>query len=129
MGPKLSIDDFGTGLFFLELFSAISLVSVSKVDRSFVAHLGNRAENPSLVKAILALADSLDLEVIAEGIETEQQLEFLQRNSCLYGSGFSVLPTHGRRTSRRSPQQFRQLTPSGLAFRQSTQDFQVVPQG
>jgi len=87
MGPKLSIDDFGTGYSSLSYFQRFPFVCM-KVDRSFVAHLGNRAENPSLVKAILALADSLDLEVIAEGIETEQQLEFLQRNSCLYGQGF-----------------------------------------
>ena len=59
-----------------------------KVDRSFVPHLGNEAENPNLVKAILALADSLDLEVIAEGIETEKQLQFLQHNGCLLGQGF-----------------------------------------
>jgi diguanylate cyclase (GGDEF)-like protein/PAS domain S-box-containing protein len=87
MGPKLSMDDFGTGYSSLSYFQRFPF-DCMKVDRSFVAHLGNRAENPNLVKAILALTDSLDLEVIAEGIETEQQLEFLHRNRCLYGQGF-----------------------------------------
>ena len=86
-GIKLSIDDFGTGyssLSYLQRFPFGGL----KVDRSFVTHLGTEAENPTLIKGILALADSLKLDPIAEGIETEKQLEFLQANGCRYGQGF-----------------------------------------
>ncbi len=95
-GIRLSIDDFGTG------FSSLSYLqrfpfSELKVDRSFVTHLGTEAENPVLVKSILALADSLKLDPIAEGIETEKQLEFLQANGCRYGQGFFFyrpMPAH-----------------------------------
>jgi diguanylate cyclase (GGDEF)-like protein/PAS domain S-box-containing protein len=86
-GIQLSIDDFGTG------YSALSYMqrfpfSGLKVDRSFVTHLGTEAENPTLVRAILALATSLSLEVVAEGIETPEQLEFFRANGCNYGQGF-----------------------------------------
>ncbi len=86
-GIRLSIDDFGTGyssLSYLQRFPFCGL----KVDRSFVSHLGTEAENPMLIKSILALADSLKLDPIAEGIETEKQLEFLLANGCRYGQGF-----------------------------------------
>lgn len=86
-GIRLSIDDFGTGyssLSYLQRFPFCGL----KVDRSFVSHLGTEAENPLLIKSILALAESLNLDPIAEGIETEKQLEFLQANGCRYGQGF-----------------------------------------
>jgi EAL domain-containing protein (putative c-di-GMP-specific phosphodiesterase class I) len=86
-GIRLSIDDFGTGyssLSYLQRFPFSGL----KIDRSFVTHLGSEAENPVLVKSILALADSLKLDPVAEGIETEKQLEFLQTNGCRYGQGF-----------------------------------------
>ncbi|MEA5451689.1 EAL domain-containing protein [Leptolyngbya sp. CCNP1308] len=95
-GIRLSIDDFGTGfssLSYLQRFPFSGL----KVDRSFVTHLGTEAENPVLVKSILALADSLKLDPIAEGIETEKQLEFLQANGCRYGQGFffyQPMPAH-----------------------------------
>lgn len=86
-GIKLSIDDFGTGysaLSYLQQFPFSGL----KVDRSFVSHLGTEAENPTLIKAILALASSLSLQPVAEGIETPQQLEFLRANGCSHGQGF-----------------------------------------
>jgi diguanylate cyclase (GGDEF)-like protein/PAS domain S-box-containing protein len=86
-GIQLSIDDFGTGyssLSYLQRFPFSGL----KIDRSFVTHLGTEAENPTLIKSILALAESLKLAPIAEGIETEKQLEFLQANGCRYGQGF-----------------------------------------
>ncbi|MFQ4134830.1 EAL domain-containing protein [Nodosilinea sp. PGN35] len=86
-GIRLSIDDFGTGyssLSYLQRFPFSGL----KVDRSFVTYLGTKAENPVLIKSILALADSLELDPVAEGIETEKQLEFLQANGCRYGQGF-----------------------------------------
>jgi diguanylate cyclase (GGDEF)-like protein/PAS domain S-box-containing protein len=86
-GIKLSIDDFGTGysaLSYLQRFPFSNL----KIDRSFVMDLGSEAENPNLVKAILALAASLGLQPVAEGVETHRQLEFLRVNGCQYGQGF-----------------------------------------
>ncbi|HZG38737.1 MAG TPA: EAL domain-containing protein, partial [Nodosilinea sp.] len=95
-GIRLSVDDFGTGyssLSYLQRFPFCGL----KVDRSFVTHLGTEAENPTLVKSILALAESLQLDPVAEGIETKKQLEFLQANGCRYGQGYyfyKPMPVH-----------------------------------
>jgi diguanylate cyclase (GGDEF)-like protein/PAS domain S-box-containing protein len=86
-GIQLSIDDFGTGYSALSYMQQFPFSGI-KVDRSFVTHLGTEAENPTLVKAILALAHSLSLEVVAEGIETTEQLQFLRANGCNYGQGF-----------------------------------------
>jgi diguanylate cyclase (GGDEF)-like protein/PAS domain S-box-containing protein len=86
-GIQLSIDDFGTGYSSLSYLHRFPFGEL-KIDRSFVTHLGTEASNPTLVKSILTLADSLKLAPIAEGIETAKQLEFLQANGCCYGQGF-----------------------------------------
>jgi diguanylate cyclase (GGDEF)-like protein/PAS domain S-box-containing protein len=95
-GIQLSIDDFGTGYSSLSYLQRYPFSGL-KVDRSFVTHLGTEAENPTLIRSILALAESLRLDPIAEGIETEKQLEFLQANGCRYGQGFFFyrpMPAH-----------------------------------
>lgn len=86
-GIRLSVDDFGTG------FSALSYlknfpVSTVKIDRSFVTDLPNDHENKILVKAIIAMAHGLGLEVIAEGVETEAQWRFLQSLNCDFAQGY-----------------------------------------
>jgi diguanylate cyclase (GGDEF)-like protein/PAS domain S-box-containing protein len=76
LGLRFSIDHFGTGyssLSYLKRFSADSL----KIDRSFVKDLIMHPDDNALIKAIIALAQNLNLEVVAEGVETEQQLAFL----------------------------------------------------
>ena len=73
LGVEISIDDFGTGfssLAYLERFPIDSL----KIDRCFVAKIGKHAESLEVLRAILTMAHNLGLEVIAEGVETEQQL-------------------------------------------------------
>ena len=86
-GMTLSLDDFGTG------FSSLSYLKrfrfdVLKIDRSFVAGLPNNPDDVSLVKAILAMARGLDLEVVAEGVETHQQLSFLTAHGCDLAQGY-----------------------------------------
>jgi EAL domain-containing protein (putative c-di-GMP-specific phosphodiesterase class I) len=81
MGVNLSIDDFGTG------YSSISylqrfLISDLKVDRSFVQDIPSNADNVEITKAIIALAHGLNIEVVAEGVETHAQMEFLARHGC-----------------------------------------------
>ena len=88
-GVLAQLDDFGTG------FSALSYlhrfpISVLKIDRSFVAGIGGegRPESLALVRAILALASTLGIETIAEGVETEEQKQALIELGCSYGQGY-----------------------------------------
>ena len=82
---KLCLDDFGTGYSALGYLHQLP-IHILKIDKSFIDHLQD-STNP-LVEAILSLAQSLKLEVVAEGIETVEQLTILQSTACDYGQGF-----------------------------------------
>ena len=88
-GFSVSIDDFGTGYSSLSYLSRLPIDTV-KIDRSFVAGLGAGAtgHDPSIVRAMIALAEVLDLDVVAEGVELSSQLDFLTELGCTYGQGF-----------------------------------------
>jgi diguanylate cyclase len=83
----LVIDDFGTGYSSLSYLKRFP-VDMLKIDISFVAGLPRNKEDAAIVRAILAMAKQLKLEVVAEGIETEEQLSFLMNNFCHKGQGF-----------------------------------------
>jgi diguanylate cyclase (GGDEF)-like protein len=88
-GLKFSIDDFGTGyssLGYIKKFSHI--LSKIKIDRMFVNELINNSSDQALVKSIITLADSLSIEVLAEGIESSKQEEALIGLGCDYAQGF-----------------------------------------
>lgn len=87
IGIKISLDDFGKGyssLYFLKEFP----IDKIKIDRSFVQKCTKDAKNATIVKTIIAMTHQLNIEVIAEGIETKEQLIFLQQNLCNRGQGF-----------------------------------------
>jgi diguanylate cyclase (GGDEF)-like protein/PAS domain S-box-containing protein len=87
LGVQLSIDDFGTGyssLSYLQRFHYDSL----KIDRSFVSRLGSPGESRAIVETILNLANSLGIGVVAEGIETADQVDRLRRMQCPHGQGY-----------------------------------------
>ncbi len=86
-GISISIDDFGTGYSSLSYLTSFP-VSKIKIDRSFVAKLPDDKNALAVVTAILGIADSLSLKVVAEGIETEEQLECLFALGCEYGQGY-----------------------------------------
>ncbi|HEY9736000.1 MAG TPA: EAL domain-containing protein, partial [Trichocoleus sp.] len=90
-GVHLSIDDFGTGYSSLSYLHRFPFTAL-KIDQSFVSQLGHQQENPGIVRTVVALAASLGLVAIAEGIETEQQLSFLQGIRCEYGQGYWFSP-------------------------------------
>uniref|UniRef100_B8HMI3 Diguanylate cyclase/phosphodiesterase with PAS/PAC and GAF sensor(S) n=1 Tax=Cyanothece sp. (strain PCC 7425 / ATCC 29141) TaxID=395961 RepID=B8HMI3_CYAP4 len=91
LGVQLHIDDFGTGYSSLKRLHQFP-VHALKIDRSFVRHLDQSSENREIVRAIVSLANTLGIDVIAEGIETEQQCHYLQTLACQQGQGYWFAP-------------------------------------
>jgi EAL domain-containing protein (putative c-di-GMP-specific phosphodiesterase class I) len=87
LGVRFSIDDFGTGYSSLSRLKGLPIASV-KIDQSFVCGIPDDAGNASLVRTIISLAHDLGIEVIAEGVETEAQLEFLRAHGCDKAQGY-----------------------------------------
>jgi diguanylate cyclase (GGDEF)-like protein len=87
LGIKLALDDFGTGYSSLRYLNRFPLDSL-KIDRSFVKELPDSADASAIVSAILALAKALNLNTIAEGVETLQQKAFLQNTTCNAVQGY-----------------------------------------
>lgn len=87
LGIKLSMDDFGTG------YSSLSYLrqypfDVLKIDRSFINGITHSKDDYNLVKATIAMAHSLGLEIVAEGVETEEQLALLAKLNCNFAQGY-----------------------------------------
>jgi EAL domain-containing protein (putative c-di-GMP-specific phosphodiesterase class I) len=87
LGVLLAIDDFGTGYSSLSHLSTLPLDCL-KIDRSFVARLNGGNAEEAVVRSIVLLGSSLGKVVVAEGIETEEQLHRLRRLGCRYGQGY-----------------------------------------
>ncbi len=106
LGIKLSIDDFGTGyssLSYLQQFGADTL----KVDQSFVRQMEQSDKDKAIVDIIITLAQKLDMDVIAEGIETENHQQILKALNCEYGQGyFFAKPLKREDASKLLAQQF-----------------------
>ncbi|CAG0979731.1 putative signaling protein [Methylophilaceae bacterium] len=91
IGTSISVDDFGTGhssMNYLKQFP----VNTLKIDKSFVHGLPDDEVDIAIIKSIFALAKSLKLDVVAEGVETEQQLDFLRKNNCAKAQGYFFSP-------------------------------------
>ncbi len=87
IGVRLAIDDFGTGYSCLSYLRRFPL-DVIKIDRSFVSDLDTSADAQAICGLILSIAHRLSLDVVAEGIESEQQLAFLTKQGCQFGQGY-----------------------------------------
>ncbi|WP_409304231.1 EAL domain-containing protein [Peribacillus sp. SCS-155] len=87
LGVKISIDDFGTGYSSLNYLRHLPIDSI-KIDKSFVDDIISHSNQGAMVKTIIDMGLNLDFSIIAEGIEKEEQVEFLRRNTCLAGQGY-----------------------------------------
>jgi EAL domain-containing protein (putative c-di-GMP-specific phosphodiesterase class I) len=87
LGVRLAIDDFGTGYSSLSYLRRFP-VDVLKIDQSFIRSLSSDSNDAALVSAIISLGRSLKLTIIAEGVETLQQLDFLKAHQCEEGQGY-----------------------------------------
>jgi diguanylate cyclase (GGDEF)-like protein/PAS domain S-box-containing protein len=87
LGVQLAIDDFGTGYSSLSYLHRFP-INTLKIDRSFVGRMTDNNENAEIVRTILMLARNLGMDVVAEGVETAEQVRLLRDSSCDYGQGF-----------------------------------------
>jgi len=86
-GMHISIDDFGTGYSSFSYIKSLPVDTI-KIDASFIRDIHHNQESQAIVKAIVTIADSLQMNVIAEGIELDDQAEALQQNGCFHGQGY-----------------------------------------
>jgi diguanylate cyclase (GGDEF)-like protein len=86
-GLHISIDDFGTGYSSLGYLKQLP-IDVLKIDRCFVKDIGPNGENSEIAQAIISMGDALGMTIVAEGCETQQQIDFLRQLGCQYGQGY-----------------------------------------
>jgi predicted signal transduction protein with EAL and GGDEF domain len=89
LGVRVALDDFGTGMSSLSVLSRLPLNAI-KIDRSFVTSIGDNPQNRKIVQALLVMAQSMHIDVTAEGIETKTELSVLRDLKCRRGQGYLV---------------------------------------
>ncbi|MDH4234972.1 MAG: EAL domain-containing protein [Gallionella sp.] len=87
IGVSFAMDDFGTGYSSLAYLTQLPLNQL-KIDKSFVRHISTKASDATIIQTIIGMANNLDMEVIAEGVETQGQRDFLELNGCFLYQGY-----------------------------------------
>ena len=132
IGLRIAIDDFGTGnscLAYLQKFP----IDILKIDKSFVDELGQNTDSEHICRAVISLAKALNLETVAEGVETERQLEFLREAGCDIAQGYLFgQPIWGKEIVElldHSQSNFASLKPT-ISFKSSeTQNARILNEG
>ena len=89
LGVRIAIDDFGTGYSSLAYLRQFPIDSI-KIDRSFIAAIGDSSAAAAVIQTLVQLGQKLGISTLAEGIEEQSQLEYLQDQQCDHGQGFLV---------------------------------------
>jgi EAL domain-containing protein (putative c-di-GMP-specific phosphodiesterase class I) len=87
LGVKIALDDFGTGYSSLTHLRRFP-INTLKIDRSFVSNIASNLDDASIVSAMISMGKNLHVRVVAEGVETQEQLAFLQARECPFGQGY-----------------------------------------
>ncbi|MBU1426807.1 MAG: EAL domain-containing protein [Gammaproteobacteria bacterium] len=87
IGVSFAMDDFGTGYSSLAYLTQLPLNQL-KIDQSFVRHIGSKTSDATIIQTIIGMANNLCMEVIAEGVETQEQRDFLEANGCMLFQGY-----------------------------------------
>jgi EAL domain-containing protein (putative c-di-GMP-specific phosphodiesterase class I) len=96
LGLKLALDDFGTGYSSLSHLRRFPIDTL-KIDRSFVRSVATNSDDAGIVSAVISMGNNLHVRVVAEGVETQEQLSFLQGRECHFGQGvYFCQPLTGR---------------------------------
>ncbi len=100
LGVRIAMDDFGTGYSSLSYLQSFPFDKI-KIDQSFIANLGHSQQAATIVRAVIALGRGLNMPVVAEGVETEEQVKFLAAEVVQRDSGLSGRPAEADRRIRR----------------------------
>ena len=109
LGVRISIDDFGTGYSSLSYLKRLP-IDVLKIDRSFITALPDDADDAAISEAIVRLGHTLKMEIVAEGVETAKQYEFLRSLGCDTAQGYLI-------AAPLTPTKFAEFASSGVALR------------
>lgn len=113
IGVRLSIDDFGTGYSSLSYLHRLPFDTL-KIDRSFVNRVAENGENSEILQTIISLAKNLKMRVVAEGIETESQLDVLRNLGCDYGQGYLMAKPQSRENAEKLLYEMTRMLPNAF---------------